>query len=82
MNVLIVGDESQRVCIEFRVRGHNAFSCDIQECSGSHPEWHIMGDCLPILSGCCVIKTMDGAQHEITGKWDLIIAHPLMVCTF
>ena len=44
MNVLIACEESQRVCTAFREKGHNAFSCDIQECSGGHPEWHIMGD--------------------------------------
>lgn len=80
MNVLIACEESQRVCIEFRKHGHNAFSCDIQECSGGHPEWHIMGDCLPILDGCCVIKTMDCVEHEISAQWDLIIAHP--PCTY
>lgn len=80
MNVLIACEESQRACIEFRKRGHFAFSCDIQECSGGHPEWHIMGDCLPILDGCCVFKTMDGTEHKISGKWDLIIAHP--PCTY
>lgn len=80
MNVLIACEESQRVCIEFRKRGHFAFSCDIQECTGGHPEWHIMGDCLPILDGCCVFKTMDGTVHKISGKWDLIIAHP--PCTY
>ena len=51
MNVLIACEESQRVCIAFRDRGHNAFSCDIQEPSGGHPEWHIHGDVLKILQG-------------------------------
>ena len=80
MRVLIACEESQEVCKAFRERGHEAYSCDIQECSGGNPEWHIMGDCLPILGGCCVIKTMDGAEHEILGKWDLLIAHP--PCTY
>lgn len=40
-------EESQRVCIEFRNKGHEAYSCDIIECSGNHPEWHIMGDVIP-----------------------------------
>lgn len=53
MNVLIACEESQRVCTAFRDRGHRAFSCDIQPCSGGHPEWHILGDCLPILNGNC-----------------------------
>lgn len=76
MNVLIACEESQRVCIEFRRKGHNAFSCDIMECSGGHPEWHILGDVLPLLNGRCSFTTMDGTKHRIDGKWDLIIAHP------
>lgn len=46
MKVLIACEESQRVCIAFRERGHEAYSCDIQDCSGGHPEWHIKGDAL------------------------------------
>lgn len=80
MNVLIACEESQRVCTEFRRLGHNAFSCDIIECSGGHPEWHIKQDVLPLLDGNCSFKTEDGAEHEISGKWDLIIAHP--PCTY
>ncbi len=76
MNVLIACEESQEVCKAFRAKGHRAFSCDIQECSGGHPEWHIMGDCLPILGGRCDVVTMDGKTHTIPGRWDLIIAHP------
>lgn len=76
MNVLVACEESQEVCKAFRARGHEAYSCDIQECSGGHPEWHIMGDCLPILGGRCMVTTMDGATHEIPDRWDLIIAHP------
>lgn len=80
MNVLIACEESQTVCKAFRERGHRAFSCDIQECSGGHPEWHIMGDCLPLLNGHCTFRTMDGTEHEQSGKWDMIIAHP--PCTY
>ena len=80
MNVLVACEESQRVCIAFRERGHNAFSCDIEPCSGGHPEWHIMQDVVPILDGRCGFKTMDGIEHSIDGKWDLIIAHP--PCTY
>ena len=76
MNVLVACEESQRVCIAFRERGHNAFSCDIEPCSGGHPEWHIMQDVIPLLNGRCSFKTMDGIEHSIDGKWDLIIAHP------
>lgn len=80
MNVLIACEESQAVCIEARRLGHNAFSCDIQECSGGHPEWHIMGDVLPLINGRCSFETMNGTRHKITGRWDAIIAHP--PCTF
>lgn len=80
MKVLVACEESQRVCTAFRERGHEAYSCDILEPSGGHPEWHILGDCIPILRGGCNIMTMDGMEHEIPGKWDLIIAHP--PCTY
>ena len=80
MNVLVACEESQRVCVAFRDRGHNAFSCDIEPCSGWHPEWHIMQDVIPLLNGRCRFKTMDGIEHSIDGKWDLIIAHP--PCTY
>lgn len=91
MNVLIACEESQEVCKAFRNKGHNAFSCDIQECSGGHPEWHIMGDVIPLLNPKWYdlnrtgegnqwegfeFKTSDGKTHRIEGKWDLIIAHP------
>ena len=78
MNVLIACEESQVVCTAFREKGHNAFSCDIMLPSGNHPEWHILGDVLPVLGGG-LIETLDGKQHNIP-KWDLIIAHP--PCTF
>ena len=89
MNVLVACEESQRVCAAFRERGHNAFSCDILPCSGGHPEWHIQGDVLKILNpssyfpyfyDCIRFRTTDGFDHEIKGKWDMIIAHP--PCTY
>lgn len=76
MNVLIACEESQRVCAAFRKRGHEAFSCDIKECSGGHPEWHIRGDVLKIIDGHCVFITQDGKHHELHERWNLIIAHP------
>ena len=76
MNVLVACEESQRACIEFRKKGHNAFSCDIIDCSGGHPEWHIKQDVVPLLNGNCKFETVDGIKHKIDGKWDLIIAHP------
>ena len=78
MKVLVACEESQEVCKAFRAKGHEAYSCDIQEPSGGHPEWHILGDALAVLTGG-TITTMDGARHEI-GKWDLLIAHP--PCTY
>ena len=76
MKVLIACEESQRVCVEFRKLGHEAYSCDIQECSGGHPEWHIKQDVLPLLNGNCKFKVMTGKECTINGKWDMIIAHP------
>ena len=64
MNVLIACEESQRVCAAFRKRGHNAFSCDIIEPSGGHPEWHILGDVIPLLNGYCDFVSMDGKKHS------------------
>lgn len=80
MKVLIACEESQTVCKAFREKGHEAYSCDIQECSGGHPEWHIQGDCLPLLNGYCSFVTADGHTHKQTGQWDLLIAHP--PCTY
>ena len=61
INVLIACEESQAVCVEFRKLGFNAFSCDIQECSGGHPEWHYQKD---------VFEVID------SGQWDCMIAFP------
>ena len=80
MKVLIACEESQRVCMAFREKGHEAYSADIQEPSGGHPEWHILGDVLPLINGNCEFKTMDGKEHQIDGEWDLLIAHP--PCTY
>lgn len=91
MNVLIACEESQRVCVAFRERGHQAFSCDIENCSGGRPEWHIKGDVLKVLNPAkqaipgdawygFKFRTQDGVLHCIDGKWDLIIAHP--PCTY
>lgn len=66
------------MCQAFRDRGHEAYSCDIQPCTGGHPEWHVLGDCIETIGGGMVI-TMDGGIHMVD-KWDLIIAHP--PCTY
>lgn len=78
MKVLIACEESQEVCKAFRAAGHEAYSCDIEEPSGDHPEWHILGDVKPILNAG-IIMTMDGERHTVD-KWDLLIAHP--PCTY
>lgn len=78
MRVLVACEESQAVTIELRKLGHEAYSCDIIECSGGHPEWHIMGDALQAIKGGQV-TTMDGLTHEV-GKWDMMIAFP--PCTY
>lgn len=57
-----------------------AFSCDIIDCSGGHPEWHIKQDVIPLLNGNCEFDTCDGTHHKIDGNWDIIIAHP--ECTY
>ena len=78
MKVLVACEESQEVCKAFRALGHEAYSCDIQEPSGGHPEWHILGDALKAIDGGAV-TTMDGQTHDVD-KWDLLIAHP--PCTY
>ena len=60
MKVLIACEESQVVCKAFREKGHEAYSCDIQDCSGGYPEWHIKDDVLKV----------------INDNWDMMIAHP------
>ena len=76
MKILVACEESQAVTKELRRLGHEAYSCDIIECSGGHPEWHICGNVLPLLNGCCKFTTMDGSTHEIDSRWDMIIAFP------
>lgn len=84
MRILIACEESQRVCTAFREKGHEAYSCDIIECSGGHPEWHIQGDVLRVLNPIAYFDdelphieffTADGEYHALR-KWDLIIAFP------
>ena len=89
MTVLVACEESQAVCKAFREKGHEAYSCDIIECSGGHPEWHIKGDVLPLLNPSLIplntkgtflkgieFKTADGKEHIILNRWDMIIAFP------
>ena len=60
MKILVACEESQAVTIELRKLGHEAYSCDIMDCSGGHPEWHIKGDVL----------------EQLDKGWDMMIAHP------
>lgn len=80
MNILVACEESQAVTIELRLRGHNAFSCDILPCSGGHPEWHIQRDVLRLINGHCSFTTMDGSRYNLFRAWDMIIAFP--PCTY
>lgn len=66
MKILVACEESQAVTVAFRKRGHEAYSCDIQDCSGGHPEWHIKGDITEVL--------------RKTHKWDMILLFP--PCTY
>lgn len=79
MKVLIACEESQTSCKAFRALGHEAYSCDIIECSGGHPEWHIKGDALNIINGNIIFTTVGGIIDRVE-RWDLIIAHP--PCTY
>lgn len=67
MKVLVACEESQTVCKAFREKGHIAFSCDLQACSGGKPEWHIQRDCISLIK-------------DSLSEWNLIIAHP--PCTY
>ena len=80
MKILVACEESQEVCKAFREKGHEAYSCDIEPCSGGHEEFHIHGDVSDLIDGDCQFYTMDGTMHEIYGKWDMIIAFP--PCTY
>lgn len=77
MKVLVACEESQAVTIELRKLGHEAYSCDIIECSGGHPEWHIKDDVLRYINGKqAIFWTCDGVGHITPKRWDMIIAFP------
>lgn len=82
INVLVCCEESQRVCLSFRNLGFNAFSCDLQKCSGGFPEFHFQRDCFEILKSpgtSGTLLTSAGTLVNIS-KWHLVIAHP--PCTY
>lgn len=60
LRVTAACEESQAVCKAFRALGHEAYSCDIEPCSGGHPEWHLQVDALELLKM----------------RWDMILAFP------
>lgn len=76
MKILVACEESQAVTKELRRLGHEAYSCDIIDQSGGHPEWHIKGDALHLLNGNCIFTTTDDTKHAVVGKWDMLIAFP------
>lgn len=63
MKILVACEESQIVCKALRARGHEAYSCDIIECSGEKPEWHIKDDAIKV-------------AYDKSYNWDMMIAHP------
>lgn len=80
MKILVACEESQAVTIELRKLGHEAYSCDIEPCSGGADRWHIQSDVTSLVDGNCTFLTSDGISHQIQGKWDMIIAFP--PCTY
>lgn len=80
LKILVACEESGRTTLELRKYGYEAFSCDIIDSSYPEKQFHIKQDVTPLLNGNCHFKTMDGTEHYIEGKWDLIIAHP--PCTY
>lgn len=78
INIIVACEESQRVCTEFRKLGFNAYSCDLLECSGDHPEWHFNQDIFKVIKNKGGI-TQSGENVKVD-NWDMMIAHP--PCTF
>lgn len=60
MRILIGCEESQEITKACRALGHEAYSCDLLDCSGGHPEWHIK----------------DNVLNHLNDGWDLAIFHP------
>jgi hypothetical protein len=79
LNVLVACEESQALTREFRLLGHNAFSCDLLPCSGGHPEWHFNNDVFEIIKNQGGVL-QNGETVNINADWDMMIAHP--PCTY
>ena len=77
--ILIACEESQRVCVAFRQKGVEAYSCDLLSCSGGHPEWHIVGDVTQLLKGHIFFRCQNGVWHHVK-EWKAVIAFP--PCTY
>ena len=74
MKILLGCEESQSVCIEFRKLGFESYSCDLQECSGNHPEWHFQEDIFKVIAG----GHLETQSKEIVviDKWDMMVCFP------
>lgn len=79
LNILVACEESQAVCMAFRELGHNAYSCDLLDCSGGHPEWHFNHDVTKVLDQSD-LTLQNGEKAKIKGDWDIMIGHP--PCTY
>lgn len=88
LNILIACEESQACCRAFRAMGHNAYSCDLFDCSGTifgtdiaepHPEWHFNHDVTTVLNKTD-LTLQNGEQAHVEGEWDIMIGHP--PCTY
>lgn len=88
LNILIACEESQACCRAFRAMGHNAYSCDLFNCSGTifgkdeaepHPEWHFNHDVTTVLDKTN-LTLQNGKQAHVEGDWDIMIGHP--PCTY
>lgn len=79
LNILVACEESQAVCMAFRKLGHNAYSCDLLDCSGGHPEWHFNHDVTKVLDQSD-LTLQNGEKAKIKGDWDIMIGHP--PCTY
>lgn len=77
LKVLVVCEESQAVCIAFRNLGHEAYSCDLKNSSGGHPEWHIVGDCMDYVKDGLIGQVwFENGDRKFIDFWDIYIMHP------
>ena len=79
MRILVACEESQAITKELRLLGHEAYSCDLLECSGGHPEWHFNMDVFKVIDKKGGVL-QNGEKIKLKGNWDMMIAHP--PCTF